>query len=55
MVNGVEVTAQIGIVNFYSSSLEVVLYLADGVMGIAAGAETMGTVEKVSLEYGFYN
>jgi hypothetical protein len=55
MVYGVEVAAQIGIVHFYSSCLEVVLNLADGVMGITTGAESMGAIEKISLKYGFYD
>jgi hypothetical protein len=55
MVNGVEVTAQIGVVHFYSSRLEVVLDLTDCIVGITRGAKSVGTVEKISLEYGFYD
>jgi hypothetical protein len=55
MINGVEVAAQIGVVHFDSSRLEIVLNLADCIVGITRGAKSMGTVEKICLEYGFYD
>jgi hypothetical protein len=55
MVDGIEVAAQIGIVYFHSSCLEVLLDLADCIVGITRGAKSVGTVKKISLEYGFYN
>lgn len=48
--DAVKVSRKIGVIYFYSSELEVVSDLIEGIMGASLGAKSMGAVEKVSLK-----